>query len=193
MFQLSLETSPPARHKPLPDLSVDPPRSTKKRALFRNQQNLFPSPSSALFTTSPKTASTAQLVLRQSQPGLRLRLSSAPRRTPLRSVTSEQPPNAHRSLTELRVLLLRPAEPYHAIAAYLLQGSFPATGQMAASGHGTTTQEALSAIIAEAEWLGMTRVCQAARDLLRPTLSEADQCLIGKTVRCERARTAGWI
>lgn len=194
-----MELSPPSHHKPLPDLPCDPPRSIKKRALFRNQQNLFPSPSSAFFTKFPDRETPKPLILPSDQLKPQLRLSAAPLRVPPPLAIPTRKPRTRRTLTEIRILLLRPAEPYHAIAAYMICGSFPIAqreGDSLASGAVSAAYRyrQLSVIATEANWLGMADINQAAHEVMQHIALAGKQKQGGKIDRNQHGKvTAGWI
>jgi hypothetical protein len=147
-----LKSFPPPPPLPLPEsFSITIPSTNKPRAQTRNQyaqQDKFPSPS------SPYTARshTLPLVMPRRQNAHALTISTAP-------VPEPCPKDGGGVITELKILLLRDAMPYHLIAQRLIAGKSASTG-LAFGGDEARKMR----VGEEARWLGMVRLADELSD-----------------------------
>jgi hypothetical protein len=143
---------------PLPEsYSITIPSSNKPRAQKRNQyaqQDKFPSPS------SPYTARSQllPLLLAPAPPKNHvhsLKISTTPTRPPVPALEPKNPARQAATLTEIRILLLRDAVPYHLVTQRLIAGSFVNTRLATSEDTGLKKK-----VEEECRWLGMTRLAE---------------------------------
>jgi hypothetical protein len=145
-----LKSFPPP--PPLPEsFSITIPSTNKPRAQTRNQyaqQDKFPSPSSPFTARSH----TLPLVLPFKQNVHALTISTS-------AVPIPCPKEGGGIITELKILLLRDAMPYHLIAQRLIAGNFASACFL------NEDESRKRKVMDEARWLGMNRLADELSDL----------------------------